>query len=282
MHQSSVLVVDPNPLILQRVKNALSGSDYGILSARDAVEAESCASGQEIAVVLSSTGLPRGNGYDLARSLLSDHPEAKIFLLSGGFEVYNRDRAEQAGVMGRISKPFSSDGLRTRLEKELGPLKFSPDAHQEDGLNEPLPVRVPDSAEGPRGSVSEPLPVTDSLPDILPVSIEPLPGDALQGYTPPISSERIATIIPRDFRELSAPGASAEALKPALERAVMEVLPEVVESVMRRMLRTTPAFRDLVEVAVDEVVRDHLPTIAKQMVQDRLVELEAQEPEDAL
>jgi hypothetical protein len=61
----------------------------------------------------------------------------------------------------------------------------------------------------------------------------------------------------------------------------MEVLPEVVESVMRRMLRTTPAFRDLVEVAVDEVVRDLLPTIAKQMVQDRLAELEGQEPEDA-
>ena len=103
MHQSHVLVVDPNPLILQRVKTALAGSDFGILAARDAVEAETCANGQEIAVVLSSTGLPRGNGYDLARSLLSDHPGAKIFLLSGGFEVYNRDRAEQAGVVGRIS-----------------------------------------------------------------------------------------------------------------------------------------------------------------------------------
>ena len=85
MHQSHVLVVDPNPLILQRVKSALAGSDYGILSARDASEAETLAAGQQIAVVLSSTGLPRGNGYDLARSLLSAHPDAKIFLLSGGF-----------------------------------------------------------------------------------------------------------------------------------------------------------------------------------------------------
>ena len=275
MHQSNVLVVDPNPLILQRVKSALAGSDYGILSARDAVEAEGCASGQDIAVVLSSTGLPRGNGYDLARSLLSDHPEAKIFLLSGGFEVYNRDRAEQAGVTGRISKPFSSDGLRTRLEKELGAFDSEVESQPEDDLHEPLPVRVPESAEAARQS-------PDTLPDILPVSIEPLPSGAVQGYTPPISSERVATIIPRDFRELAAPGASAEALKPALERAVMEVLPEVVESVLRRVLQTSPAFRDLVEVAVDEVVRDHLPTIAKQMVQDRMAELEAQEPESVL
>jgi CheY-like chemotaxis protein len=271
MHQSHVLVVDPNPLILQRVKSALAGSDYGILSARDAIEAETCASGQQIAVVLSSTGLPRGNGYDLARSLLSDHPEAKVFLLSGGFEVYNRDRAEQAGVVGRISKPFSSDGLRTRLEKILGPLQTA--------APEPLdalPVRVPDTADAlvPIDELSE-----EPLPEMLQSALEPLPATPVSSYSPPSASERIATIIPRNFRDLPAPGASVEALKPALERAVMEVLPEVVEVVLRRSLQTSPAFRDLVEVAVDEAVRAHLPTIARQMVQDRLAEIEAQDPE---
>lgn len=284
MHQSHVLVVDPNPLILQRVKSALAGSDYGILSARDAIEAETRATGQQIAVVLSSTGLPRGNGYDLARTLLSNHPEAKIFLLSGGFEVYNRDRAEQAGVVGRISKPFSSDGLRTRLEKLLGPLKLrGPDPESADAL----PIKVPEEVAPlqPLDSFSSSNGREEPLPEMLPASLEPLPaepsfsGEPLPPYSPPSASERIATIIPRDFRDLPAPGASIEALKPALERAVMEVLPEVVEVVLRRSLQTSPAFRDLVEVAVDEAVRAHLPTIARQMVQDRLAEIEAQDPE---
>ena len=61
----------------------------------------------------------------------------------------------------------------------------------------------------------------------------------------------------------------------------MEVLPEVVEIVLRRSLQTSPAFRDLVEVAVDEAVRAHLPTIARQMVQDRLAEIEAQDPDSS-
>jgi CheY-like chemotaxis protein len=274
MHQSHVLVVDPNPLILQRVKSALAGSDFGILSARDAIEAESCASGQQIAVVLSSTGLPRGNGYDLARSLLSIHPDAKIFLLSGGFEVYNRDRAEQAGVVGRISKPFSSDGLRTRLEKVLGPLsgsaKSEPPAEEPSAQSEAPPTSIDDLSS---------FDIEEPLPEMLPVSLEPLPEEPVNTYSPPTSAERIATIIPRDFRDLPAPGASIEALKPALERAVMEVLPEVVEVVLRRSLQTSPAFRDLVEVAVDEAVRAHLPAIARQMVQDRLAEIEAQDPD---
>jgi len=278
MHQSHVLVVDPNPLILQRVKGALAGSDFGILSARDASEAETLAAGQHIAVVLSSTGLPRGNGYDLARSLLSAHPDAKIFLLSGGFEVYNRDRAEQAGVVGRISKPFSSDGLRARLEKVLGELKrFARTADPADAL----PIKVPEAA-APLEPLSEYAPdsgAAEPLSEMLPAALEPLSSEPLPPYSPPSASERIATIIPRDFRELSAPGASVESLQPALERAVMEVLPEVVEVVLRRSLQTSPAFRDLVEVAVDEAVRAHLPTIARQMVQDRLAEIEAQDPE---
>lgn len=278
MHQSHVLVVDPNPLILQRVKSALAGSDYGILSARDASEAETLAAGQQIAVVLSSTGLPRGNGYDLARSLLSAHPDAKIFLLSGGFEVYNRDRAEQAGVVGRISKPFSSDGLRTRLEKVLGELRRS---KRSTDPADALPIKVPEEANPlePLGEYPPGHGQAEPLSEMLPSALEPLSAESLPPYSPPSSSERIASIIPRDFRELSAPGASVESLKPALERAVMEVLPEVVEVVLRRSLQTSPAFRDLVEVAVDEAVRAHLPTIARQMVQDRLAEIEAQDPE---
>src|SRR5262245_37271777 len=112
MAQAQVLVVDPNPTTLQRVQAALRGTPYGILAARDAIESESFTDRLQIALVLSSTSLPRGNGYDLARTLLATHPDAKVFLVSGPFEVYNRERAEQAGVFGRISRPFSADGLR--------------------------------------------------------------------------------------------------------------------------------------------------------------------------
>ena len=89
-----------------------------LVSVGDAIEAEDCASVQNLVLILSSTGLPRGNGYDLARSLLAQHPAAKVFLMSGGFEVYNKTRAEEAGVFGRISKPFSADGtVRLRTEE---------------------------------------------------------------------------------------------------------------------------------------------------------------------
>lgn len=106
------------------------------------------------------------------------------------------------------------------------------------------------------------------------------PASVSGGYVPPASAERVATIIPRDFGQVPAVAASTETLAPAVERAMLEVLPEVVEAVLRRSLQSSAAFRDLVEVAVDEAVRAHLPDIARRLIAERLSQLEAlDEPE---
>ncbi len=55
----------------------------------------------------------------------------------------------------------------------------------------------------------------------------------------------------------------------------MEVLPEVVEAVLRQALVSSPAFRDLVSVAVEEAVRNQLPAIAARVVEARLAEIES-------
>ena len=52
-------------------------------------------------------------------------------------------------------------------------------------------------------------------------------------------------------------------------------LPEVVEAVLTRALERSPAFRDLVEGAVDEAVRAQLGSIARRVVRERLAEIEA-------
>ena len=256
MPQPHVLVVDPNPTTLRRVKAALEDTGYGILSARDAIEAEQQANGHEIALVLSSTGLPRGNGYDLARILLSRAPSTKVFLISGGFEVYNRERAEQAGVAGRISKPFSAEGLREKLEKVLGTL--------EPPAPEPL---IDDDPIDMGAGLLQPTPASSFPPAGFHEPLKPT-------YRPLVAQERIASILPRSYEQVPA-DTSPAALSPALERSIMEVLPEVVEAVLKLTLQSSPAFRDLVEVAVDEAVRSQLPDIARRVIEERLVELEA-------
>ncbi len=246
---SYVLVVDPNPLTHRRVTEALGDAGVQILFARDAVEADQKGKGHAISLLLSSAVLPRGNGYDLTRAVLARCPDAVCYLLTGGFEVYNSTRAAEAGVSGQIPKPFSAELLRDQVG---GALKLG------------------------RGLEA----ATAELDD-LPVEIKLDPVEEGAGYAPPTSGERIATFLPRDYGEIPLVAVDPAVVGPALERAILEVLPEVVDVVLRRVLQSSSSFRDLVEGAVDEAVRAQVPAIAARVVAERMAEIEARGPSDA-
>ena len=53
---------------------------------------------------------------------------------------------------------------------------------------------------------------------------------------------------------------------PALERAVLDVLPEVVEGALRTALSSSPEFRQMVAEAVSEVLATRLPEIADRVL----------------
>lgn len=246
---SHVLVVDPNPLTHRRVTEALGGSSMQLIFARDAVEAEQKSKDKSISLLLSSAVLPRGNGYDLTRSVVARCPGAVSFLLTGGFEVYNAARAAEAGVAGQIPKPFSVELLR-------------------DQVRSALQVGRPEEA-----------PTTEL--DDLPVEIKLDALEEQRNYSPPTGGERVATFLPRDYGEVPVVAVDPQVIGPAIERAILEVLPEVVDVVLRRVLQSSSSFRDLVEVAVDEAVRAQVPAIAQRLVQERLSELAARGPDDA-
>lgn len=230
MPLNTVLVVDPNPATHRRVESAFRGARR-TLYARGAAEAEERSDGERLDLVISAVRLANGNGYDLARKLRDEHPAALVFLLAGGFDVYDEDRAADAGVDGRINVPFTAASLRSRVEAALGPL---PEPDEEA-------ARVEDLWRD------------DTLPIAPPMA-------AAHGAQPGAltSEERLATFLPRDYRAKEAVTVDPAVVGPALEKAIMEVLPEVVEGVLRSALTTSPAFRDLVERTVAKAVEDRL------------------------
>ena len=248
MGARTVLVVDSSPLSARRAEEALQNSGFRVVVAPSQQEADATLLQEDVAVVLSSLIFPRGNGYDLARQVKAQHPEAVVFLLCGSFEVYSQERARLAGVQDRITRPFTAEAFRKQLELVLGP------------LGEDLPAEVP---------VPAPVVVAPA-----PVPVAPAEVGSPSVYVPD-SEERLATFIPRTYQRAALPPVDP-ALIPVVERVVQEVLPEVVEAVLSQALHRSPAFRDLVRLTVEETVRERLPLLARSMVQQRLAELEAQ------
>jgi two-component system response regulator (stage 0 sporulation protein F) len=261
-----VLVVDASPLSARRVHEALRGTGFTVVVAASGPEAEAAIDAGGIAVALAALSFPGGNGYDVARSVKTRSPEAVVFLLCGGFEVFNGERADQVGVYGRINRPFTVDTLLRHLEAALGPLGTPADT--------PAPAAVPDFEPVTRRAAPAPLPDASDAIQAYDGPIAPAPDPATTPRTA-VGDERLASFLPREWRSHPPVRVDPDVVGPALERAILEVLPEVVEVILNKALLRSPAFRDLVEVAVDEAVRAQIGPIARRVIRERLAEIEA-------
>ncbi len=273
MPTRTVLVVDASPLSARRVQEALRGTGLRLVVAASATEAEVAIEAGGIAVALAALSFPGGNGYDLARSVKTRSPEAVVFLLCGGFEVFNGERADLVGVYGRINRPFTVDTLIRHLEAALGPLAASP---ADPTASAPEFDPVPHARRAPTDAAA---PVPDNADSIQaydgPIAPAPEPPLASGAPRPAVGDERLASFLPREWRSHPPVRVDPEVIGPALERAILEVLPEVVEVLLTKALTRSPALRDLIEVAVDEAVRAQIGPIARRVIRERLAEIEA-------
>lgn len=262
MSGQAVLVVDPAPHTAERVGQALAGTAFSMLIAKDGGEAEELLAKTRVAAVVATLTFPRGNGYELARAVRARSPEAAVFLVCGGFDIYNQERATEAGVTGRIARPLSVEAMRRYLETALGPLgETTGDTARFGGIS----------------------PSDESLPEVEASGLELIDGTISGAFgrpvrapepLPAVGDERIATFLPRDWRTVPPVRVDPAIVGPAMERAILAILPEVVEAVLNKAIATSPAFREMMEVAIEEVVRQELPPLARKAVRDRLAELE--------
>jgi len=259
MPLSTVLILHPDPPTVQRIQAALVGRADKILHSAVATRARELGSGQDVALVVLAASMRGASGYALAGEFKELWPAASVVLTTSGFEVFDKGRAKEAGVAGHIRQGFQAEAFLELVESLVGP----------------LPVKDASGSE-PSDALGAPL-------SLVPSALEPIPSlsastsrsGAAHAPRPPVTEERLATFLPRDYRQVPLVRVDPDVVGPAVERAILEVLPEVVEAVLRTALGSSAAFRDLVGASVDEAVREALPEIATRVVRERLTQLEA-------
>lgn len=233
MSRKTALVAHPSPAILQSVQAALQGLDVYVLHAPDGrwIGERGAGDGSSPDIVFMGLRLQGGaSGYELARATREAHPAALILLVASAMEVVDRARVDASGADGVLYPPVTAKSIRARLEASLGQLSARPA-----------------SAPAVADLVPPTLPPTESAQRPSPVA-------------PPLASEeRLASFLPREFRHAEPVTVDPALVGPALERAILEVLPEVVEGVLRNALITSPTFRDQVRAAVERAVAEQLP-----------------------
>jgi len=244
------MVVDPNPSTSRKLEKALQGSALDVLQLRTPEETLAACQESVPVAVFSAISLPAGNGYELARRLQQVEAGVPVFLLWGGFEILDGKRAEGCGVRAGIRKPLTSDVLLDHLEGVLGEIPEEPPLLDEEFVEE---------------QPSEP-------EEILPVdSVEYLDtGPAVEtepeAIVPPVGDERIATFVPNDYDPLPPVKLDREQLSVAMERAILAVLPEVLEAVLNKALLDGGRVRGVMNEVVAEAVRESLPELVKKQL----------------
>jgi two-component system cell cycle sensor histidine kinase/response regulator CckA len=117
----NVLVVDDNATVLQYLAAALAASGFDSIQAKDGVEALRVidSTDETIDILLLDVVMPRLNGKELARVILSAHPDMKIILMSGYPEETIADKGLPLENTRFLQKPFSTTQLVTLIHTVL-------------------------------------------------------------------------------------------------------------------------------------------------------------------
>ena len=198
MSLSTVLVLHPDPNLAQSVRDALDGVCEQVLHAPSSTHLQELASGVDMALVVVAATLRGANGYAVAAEVKEIWPAASVVLTTNGFEVFDQRRAKLSGIGGHARQPFTPESFRSTVESLVGELTpVSPSGREEDGLGRPLSLTP---------SALQPV-----------VSLTPATASPL---SPPVSSERLATFLPRDYRQVPLVQVDPEVVGPAVERAI--------------------------------------------------------------
>jgi DNA-binding response OmpR family regulator len=137
MAESTVLVVDDEPLILEFLAENLRADDFTVITAGSGGEAIDVLAASRPDVVLLDVVLPDMSGYDVCRRVrhgdaVNDRwdPDLPIIMLSAKAEHTDRVRGLNRGADDYVTKPFHYPELLARIAAVLKRVTRARDAHQ--------------------------------------------------------------------------------------------------------------------------------------------------------
>jgi CheY-like chemotaxis protein len=118
-----VLVVDDQPMIREVVRSMLETRGYDVITAKDGDEALRLFADAHPAIALIDVDMPGPNGVEVCGALRSAAATLgrvlPVWLMTGVERPGLEYRAERAGALGVLPKPFTCDQLVIRLGQAL-------------------------------------------------------------------------------------------------------------------------------------------------------------------
>lgn len=116
-----VLIVDDSSFITLFCRLALEKAGHNVVGeAYDGEDAIEKAVSLKPDVILMDIALPKKNGFEATKEILSKMPRTKIIAISALEESWLSEKCEESGCTSFITKPFDAKTLTDHIESIFG------------------------------------------------------------------------------------------------------------------------------------------------------------------
>jgi two-component system, NarL family, invasion response regulator UvrY len=120
-----ILLVDDHAIVRSGLRRLLAAlPDVQISEAATGREALALVRAQRPALIILDLNLPGLGGLELLRRMLTEHPEARVVVLSMHAEALYATRALRAGAVGYLSKNVSPEELLEAVRRVAGGQRY--------------------------------------------------------------------------------------------------------------------------------------------------------------
>jgi len=130
MDNIKVLLVDDHQIIRDGIRSLLSYAEgiEVVGECSDGLEAISCAVSEKPDVILMDINMPKINGIDATKKIITDNPDSKILVLTVHDELAYISKMLHAGSLGYVLKTTNKAELITAIKSvSKGEKYFSPE-----------------------------------------------------------------------------------------------------------------------------------------------------------
>lgn len=114
-----IIVVDDEPIVLKNLRRILEKSGYTVSTCINPVKALEYIENESYDVVISDIKMPYMDGLSFLNRVKSVAPEVEVILITGYASLDGAIEATKYGAYHYVSKPFTPDEIRNRVEKAL-------------------------------------------------------------------------------------------------------------------------------------------------------------------
>jgi len=119
--EETILVVEDELMLQALVKELLENHGYKVHTASDGAEAVELYQrvGNEVDLVLTDIGLPKLNGWDVCRKIMSLNPKAKVLVASGYIDPGAKSDLKDSAAKGFLHKPYLPEEILKQIREVL-------------------------------------------------------------------------------------------------------------------------------------------------------------------